>query len=65
LAWAAAVCWTTGAGGGTATGAATGAAFVALVDFLAAETVAAGAGMLLLVLEEEAGILERGMAAFS
>ena len=33
--------------------------------FLAAEAEAAGAGMLLLVLEEEAGILERGMATLS
>lgn len=39
---------------------------MALVDFLAAaETVATGAGMLLLVLEETGGILERGMAILS
>ena len=63
FAWAAGVCWTTGAGGGTATGAATGA-FVALaLLFLAAE--AAGAGILLLVLEEEEDILKRGMTNLS
>jgi len=61
FAWAAGVCWTTGAGGGTATGAATGA-FLALL-FLAAE--AAGADILLLVLEEEEDILKRGMTNFS
>jgi hypothetical protein len=44
-----------------------GAAFVALVDFLAAEAGAAaatGAGILLLVTEEEGGILERRMPNF-
>jgi hypothetical protein len=57
------VCWTTGAGGGTATGAATGAA----APFLAAVFLAAVAGVdiLLLVLEEEEDILKRGMTNLS
>jgi hypothetical protein len=38
---------------------------VALVVFLAAEAETEGAGILLLLSEEEAGILERGMAYFS
>jgi hypothetical protein len=37
---------------------------VALVVFLAAEAETEGAGILLLLSEEEAGILERGMANF-
>jgi hypothetical protein len=59
------VCWTTGAGGGTATGAAgAGAAFLEAAVFLAAEAETEGAGILLLLSEEEAGILERGMTNF-